>query len=333
MFYELDNGILHAQICDFGAKITRLLVPDQKGEKADVVLGFATEHEWRTLEPSFNAVIGRFANRIGQAQFTLDGVTYRLPRNNGNNCLHGGLQGFHQKTWTVAERDEHHIVLTYHSPDGEEGFPGNMDVQVIYRLDGAALRIEYRATTDQPTVINLTNHAYFNLEGESSPSVLDHVLQIHADAYTPQDENGCPTGEIAPVEGTPLDFRTPTRIGDRILHPFFAHERGINNNFILNLKQPQTTSNDLKLSPAAVLSAAGRTMAVYTDQPGLQVYTGNYIEPNKGKSGAVYRPLCAVCLETQNFPDAPNQPSFPSAVLRPGETYTTYTVYQFNERI
>ncbi len=322
MFYELDNGILHAQICDFGAKITRLLVPDHKGEKADVVLGFASEHEWRTLEPSFNAVIGRFANRIGQAQFSLDGVTYHLPRNNGTNCLHGGLHGFHQKEWTVLQHDEQHIVLRYYSPDGEEGFPGNMDVQVTYRLEGAALRIEYRATSDRPTVINLTNHAYFNLKGEASPSVLEHVLQIPADAYTPQDESGCPIGEIASVEGTPLDFRTPTRIGDRILHPFFAHERGINNNYVLR-----------PTGPAAVLTAAGRTMTVYTDQPGLQVYTGNYIEPHIGKSGTMYRPLCAICLETQNFPDAPNQPSFPSAVLRPGETYTTYTVYQFDERI
>ena len=312
MFYELDNGMLQAQVCDFGAKITRLLVPNQKGERADVVLGFATEHEWRILEPSFNAVIGRFANRIGHAQFTLDGVTYHLPRNNGDNCLHGGLQGFHQKTWTVVEQDEQHIVLTYHSPDGEEGFPGNMDVQVSYRLEGTVLRIDYRATSDRPTVINLTNHAYFNLEGRASSSVLDHVLQVFADTYTPQDESGCPTGAIASVEGTPLDFRTPTRIADRIHHPFFAHERGINNNYVLK--------DDL----AAVLKAAGRTMTVYTDQPGLQVYTGNYIERC---------PHSAICLETQHFPDAPNRPSFPSAVLRPGEVFTSCTEYRFNERI
>lgn len=322
MLYNLNNGVLQAQISDLGAKITQLLVPNKNGEIKDVVLGFSSQEEWENQEIYFNAIIGRCANRIKNGRFTLDGKHYQLPINNGTNSLHGGVHGFNEQTWTVLEYDQRHIQLCYRSEDGEEGYPGNLEVWVTYCLtDDNALSISYKATTDAPTIVNFTNHAYFNLEGEQSPSARNHILQVMADQYTPFDETACPTGEILPVEGTPMDFRQPLRIGDRIDDSFFAPGRGIDNNWLL------PASDELRL--AAILSADGRTMETWTTCPALQVYTGNYVENNVGKSGTMYCPQNAVCLETQNCPDAINHPHFPSPILRPGECFEQQTLYKF----
>lgn len=330
MLYTLSNGRLQAEISTYGAKLTRLLVPNDQGEVKDIVLGFASEDEWRTKETYFNAIIGRCANRIKDGRFVLDGKSYQLPVNNGTNSLHGGLHGFNEKEWEIVQRpttnDKRQITLHYRSADGEEGYPGNLDIWVTYELtDDNALSISYEAKTDAPTIVNFTNHAYFNLNGEDSPSVRNHLLQVLADAYTPFDDTACPTGEVLPVEGTPMDFRQPTLIGDRIDLPFFAPGRGIDNNWLL--QRPMT--NDQRPMLAAVLQASGRTMQVLTTCPALQVYTGNYVEENIGKSATLYRPQNAVCLETQNVPDAINHPNFPSPVLRPGEEFRQQTIYRF----
>ena len=314
-----------AEISSYGAKILRLEVPNDKGEIADVVLGFKTMEEWQTKETYFNAIIGRVANRIKDGRFTLDGKAYQLPVNNGTNSLHGGVHGFNEKIWEVVSHDAHELVLRYCAADGEEGYPGKLEVTVTYRVEGTSLAIHYHAETDQPTIVNMTNHAYFNLSGEGTPSVRDHVLQVFADAYTPFDETACPTGEILPVEGTPMDFREPVSVGERIDDPFFAPGRGIDNNWVL--RKDETRRHEPQL--AAVVSAAGRTMEVYTTTPGLQVYTGNWVESNIGKSGAMYCEQNAICLETQNHPDAVNHPQFPSPVIRPGQPYDEQTVFCF----
>ena len=313
-----------AEISNYGAKLLRLMVPDDKGQLADVVLGFNTIEEWQTKEPYFNAIIGRVANRIKNGRFELDGKTYQLPINNGTNSLHGGVHGFNSKVWDVVSYDDRSLVLHYCAVDGEEGYPGNLDVIETYSVKETSLTIHYEAVTDAPTIVNLTNHSYFNLNGETSPSVRNHMLQVIADAYTPFDETACPTGEILPVEGTPMDFRVPTLIGERIDDPFFVPGRGIDNNFVLS-KIEGNNSPEL----AAIVRASGRKMEVYTTLPGLQVYTGNYVEENVGKGGTCYNPQNAVCLETQYFPDAPNHPSFPSIVLRPGEEYGHTTIFSF----
>ena len=318
------TGGLEASITNYGAKILSLLVPNRDGEKVDVLLGFSSMEEWQTLEPSFNAVIGRYANRIKNGCFSIDGQTYQLPINCAGNTLHGGLQGFQQQIWDIVKQSHDSIVLHYQSADGEQGFPGTVDVYVTYQITkDNALRITYEAKTTAPTVINLTQHAYFNLAGESSGSIREHILQINADAYTEMDDSNCPTGKILSVEDTAMDFRQPTRIGDRIDDSLFAPTRGIDANWVL------AHPFDQKLSLAATLSAAGRTMQVRTTAPGLQVYTANFVEENIGKSGTVYHPQNAICLETQNYPDAPNHPSFPSAILRPGEIYFSQTEYKF----
>lgn len=318
------TGGLEASITNYGAKILSLLVPNRDGEKVDVLLGFSSMEEWQTLEPSFNAVIGRYANRIKNGCFTIDGQTYQLPINCAGNTLHGGLQGFQQQIWDIVGQSAYSVSLHYRSMDGEQGFPGTVDVYVTYQITkDNALRITYEAKTSAPTIINLTQHAYFNLEGESSGSIREHILQINADSFTEMDDSNCPTGKILSVEGTAMDFRQPTRIGDRIDDSLFAPTRGIDANWVL------AHPFDQKLSLAATLSAAGRTMQVRTTAPGLQVYTANFVEENIGKSGTTYHPQNAICLETQNYPDAPNHPSFPSAILRPGEIYFSQTEYKF----
>ena len=318
------TGGLEASITNYGAKILSLLVPNRDGEKVDVLLGFSSMEEWQTLEPSFNAVIGRYANRIKNGCFTIDGQTYQLPINCAGNTLHGGLQGFQQQIWDIVGQSAYSVSLHYRSMDGEQGFPGTVDVYVTYQITkDNALRITYEAKTSAPTIINLTQHAYFNLKGESSGSIREHILQINADAFTEMDDSNCPTGKILSVEGTAMDFRQPTRIGDRIDDSLFAPTRGIDANWVL------AHPFDQKLSLAATLSAAGRTMQVRTTAPGLQVYTANFVEENIGKSGTMYHPQNAICLETQNYPDAPNHPSFPSAILRPGEIYFSQTEYKF----
>ena len=314
---------LEVYIANYGAKILRLLVPDDKGEKTDVVLGFASPEEWMSQERYFNAVIGRCANRIKDGRFSLEGKDYQLPCNSGGNSLHGGVQGFNAKWWDEVSKNSQHLTLHYQSKDGEEGYPGNLDVYVTYRVENNDLSIIYEATTDRSTIVNLTNHAYFNLHGEHAISVRDHALQVLADAYTPFDETACPTGAILPVEGTPMDFRQPCLIGERIDDPFFAPGRGIDNNWVLR----PNDAHGLQL--AAVLSVPERTMEVWTTCPALQVYTGNYVERHAGKSGTVYAPQNAVCLETQNIPDAIHHSHFSSPVLRPNEQYREQTVYRF----
>ena len=316
---------MKVQITNYGAKIVSLYAPDKDGKLADVVLGFSTLEEWKTKETYFNAVIGRYANRIKDGHFTLDGKEYKLAVNNGTNHLHGGNVGFNEKVWDVVGQTKHSVSLHYRSADGEENYPGTLDVYVTYNvtLDNA-LEITYEAKTDKPTVLGFTNHAYFNLKGEGEGNVRDHVLQVFADEYTPFDDTACPTGEILSVEGTPMDFREPVLVGDRIDLPFFAPGRGIDNNFVL-----RKTDGKKKPELAAVVSAAGRTMQVLTTMPGLQVYTGNWVEKNIGKSGREYDVQTAICLEAQNFPNSPNIPSFPSPVLRPGEVYFEQCVYKF----
>ncbi len=320
------NGLL-AQITNYGAKIVSLTVPNDKGEQKDIVLGFNTLDEWMEKETYFNAIIGRYANRIKDGRFSLDGITYQLPINNGTNSLHGGIHGWNEKIWEVVGQNAYSISLHYRCADGEEGYPGTVDVYVTYCLTrDNALQITFETKTDKPTIIGLTNHAYFNLAGEGSGDVCDDTLQVFADEYTPLDDTACPTGEIAKVDGTPMDFRTPQRVGDRIDDPFFASGRGIDNNFVIRGALPRNG----ELHHAAVVEADGRRMEVWTTMPGLQVYTGNWVEKNIGKSGREYDVRHAICLEAQNFPDSPNHSNFPNAVLRPGEVYHEVTEYRFS---
>ena len=327
-----SSGLV-AQVTNYGAKLVSLIVPNQDGLKADVVLGFNTLGEWMTKETYFNAVIGRVANRIKDGKFTLDDKEYILPQNNGKNCLHGGVHGFNEKVWDVVGQTAYSITLRYRAIDGEEGFPGNMDVEVTYAVTREnGLKITYEATTDKPTLVGFTNHAYFNLAGEDSGRVDDHVLQVFADEYTPFDETGVPTGDILPVAGTPMDFREQIRIGDRINDPFFASGRGIDNNWICcpaTDEERAQNKKDPSFRKVAELSADGRTMEVYTTAPALQVYTGNYVEQNVGKGGKQYDIQHAVCLEAQNCPDAINHDNFPSPILRPGQLYRQVTEYKF----
>lgn len=327
-----SSGLV-AQVTNYGAKLVSLIVPNNQGVKADVVLGFNTLDEWRTKETYFNAVIGRVANRIKDGKFTLDGKEYQLPVNNGTNSLHGGVSGFNEKVWEVVGQTAYSVTLHYRAMDGEEGYPGNMDVTVTYAVTrDNALRITYEATTDAPTLCGFTNHAYFNLAGEGSGRVDDHVLQVLADEYTPFDDTACPTGEVLPVAGTPMDFREPVRVGDRIGDPFFAPGRGIDNNFVTRPATEEERAQNKKdpaLRKVAVVSADGRTMEVHTTAPALQVYTGNYVEQNIGKSGKLYDVQHAICLEAQNCPDAINHAEFPSPILRPGQLYRQVTEYKF----
>ena len=326
-FYTIKSkGGLVVEISNLGAKITKLLVANGKGEVKDIVLGFRTAEEWQTKETYFNAICGRVANRIKDGQFTLDGKSYQLPHNNGTNSLHGGVEGFNAKIWEVTGQSAYEITLHYRAKDGEEGYPGNVDVWVTYTATkDNTLRIHYEAKTDAPTIVAFTNHAYFNLAGEDSGRVHDHVLEVHADMYTPFDETACPTGEILPVAGTPMDFRKPVRIGDRIEDPFFAPGRGIDNNWCLCAGDAPK-----ELRHAATVSADGRTMECWTTMKGMQVYTGNYIERNEGKGGKIYDIQHAVCLEAQNWPDSVNHADFPDIVLRPGEKLDEITEYRFS---
>ena len=271
---------------------------------------------------SFNAVIGRYANRIKNGTFALDGTVYHLNRNDNNNTLHGGPHGFHEKKWDVVQVSDNAVTFHYFSPDGEENFPANLDVWVTYEVADHALSIYFRAHADRLTVVSLTQHAYLNLSGEGSPSVADHLLQIFADYYTPFDDTACPTGVIAPVHNTLLDFRQPVRIGERMFAPQFDAWRGINENFILSDKAP--------MKKAAVLSADGRTLTVYTSMPGLQLYTGGYIESHIGKSRQPYGPHCALCLEPQYFPDSPNHPHFPSTRISPQHDFNETIKFVFS---
>ncbi len=326
---------VEVKIITYGGIITAVNVPDERGAVKNVALGFDNFKDYETKNPYFGCITGRYANRIAKGRFTLDGTTYQLATNEGVNHLHGGTIGLDKRVWEVTreivEPERTGIELHYLSPDGEENYPGNLDIYVTYTLNAQnELEIHYRAVTDRSTVVNLTNHSYWNLAGEGSGSIEDHVLYLNADRYTPVDGYAIPTGELAPVAGTPLDFTTPKRIGDdlRSDHPQIACVRGFDHNWVLN----RPSLEDRTLIQAAVLShpASGRRMEVWTTEPGIQFYSGNFLDGSRyGPSRRAYRQGDALALETQHFPDSPNHPEFPSTVLRPGQTYDTTTLYKF----
>ncbi len=333
--YTLKNGPLTVRITDYGGRIVSVLAPDTQ-RKSPPTWCSASRHWPEYLkDASFQgAIIGRYGNRIAKGQFTLDGKTYSLPRNNGENHLHGGPEGFYTKLWTPAVRHEKGgdvLELTYTSPDGEQGYPGTLSAKVVYSLEeGGRLRLDYSATTDKPTVVNLTNHSYFNLAGEGSGPILGEEIQIEADKFTPVDETLIPTGELKPVAGTPFDFTKPTAIGARIEQkdPQLVIGKGYDHNFVL--RGPMGT---LRLAARVVDPKSGRALEVLTTEPGLQFYSGNFLDGSfSGKSGKPYTLRSAYCLEAQHFPDSPNEPTFPSVVLKPGETYRQTTVYRFTTR-
>ena len=320
---------LKAQITNYGAKIVTLFVPQADGTTVDVVLGFKTLDEWLTKEVYFNGINGRVAGRISNAQAEIDGQTFHFTQNQGQHTLHGGNHGFNDKVWDVVEHTPNTLTLHYLSVHGEEGFPGNMHVNVRYEVKDTALNIYYDASTDQPTIINLTNHAYFNLKGEGQGTIHDHALQVISDEYIPYDEKTLPTGEVASVVGTPMDMREPVLIADRIDDPFFAAGLGIDNGWAL---PGWNTPNGPAMQLAAVLIGGQLRMETWTDFPCMQVYSGNYVENHLGKSDVLYSPQCAICLETELFPDSIHYPLFPNSILRPGDTWIHQTSYVFYAR-
>jgi len=330
--YTLTNrhGV-QVGITNYGGKVLSLLVPDRRGKLADVVLGFDSLAPYLGKEPHFGTLIGRFANRIAGGRFLLEGVEYQLPLNRTPNTLHGGMEGFDRKVWAAREvaGNSPAIDLSYLSPDGEEGFPGNLEVRAVYTLtDANELRLDYTATTDKTTVVNLTNHSYFNLAGQGNGDILSHLMMINADQFTPTDSEQTPTGEIRSVASTPFDFRGPTAIGARIDQddPQLKFGRGYDHNFVLNHNR-----EDLVLAARVVEPESGRVLEVLTTQPGVQLYTGNFLDGSlRGKDGKVYPYRSAFCLETQHFPDSPNHPNFPSTVLKPGQTYQETAVFRFS---
>ncbi len=329
--YTLTNaGGMSVDVMTYGAILVSLRVPDAEGEIDDVVLGFDSLDGYLGRHPRFGSIIGRFGNRISNAQFEIDGETYTLARNNGENHIHGGVVGFDQVLWeaeTVETDGRAGVAFSYTSPDDEEGYPGELAVEVTYLLgNDNALSIDYRATTNKSTHVNLTQHAYFNLAGEGSGDIGDHVLQLYADQFTPIREGLIPTGEIRDVTDTPFDFRTSHPIGERIdaMYDQLTLAGGYDHNYVV-AGEPGI------LRPAARVTEpeSGRVMEVLTTEPGVQLYTGNNLSRVEGKSGHVYGPRSGFCLETQHFPDTPNRPEFPSTLLRPGEVYESTTVFQY----
>jgi aldose 1-epimerase len=337
--FTLDNGRgLVAEVTNFGGIIVRLLVPDRAGRAADVVLGVDSAGEFEAKAAGFNSVIGRYANRIAGGRFTLDGQTYQLETNSSSGGvpvhIHGGRQGFNRRLWTATTtvRDGLPAVrLSLTSPDGDQGYPGNLQVEVLYSVtaDGA-LRLDYTATTDRPTPLNLTNPAYFNLKGEGEGDILDHELTLRAARYTPVSPALIPTGELAPVAGTPFDFTRPRRIGERITadHPQMAIGRGYDHNFVLDHR-----GDAPGLAALVHERASGRVLEVLTTEPGVQLFTANHFAGRLvGKSGRAYPRYGGFCLETQHYPDSPNQAAFPSTILRPGQTFRSTTLFRFSTR-
>lgn len=332
LFTLSREGAPTVAITSHGAYIVSILAADREGQTADVTLGYEDLAGYLGDGGFLGAVVGRYANRIARGEFSLGGQTHTLARNNGPNHLHGGPGGFHRRLWTprvVTGPEGDALELTYVSADGEEGYPGTLTVTVVYSLtaDGG-LRLDYSATTDAPTVVNLTNHAYFNLAGEGSGDILGHELQIEADTFTPVDETLIPTGELRPVEGTPLDFRQPVALGARIddSYPQLLAGGGYDHNYVV-----RGAPGELRLAARVHEPQSGRVLEVLTTQPGVQLYSGNFLDGTiVGKSGRPYEKRCGFCLETQHFPDSPNQPTFPSVVLEPGEDYEQTTVFRFS---
>ncbi|HEX4773402.1 MAG TPA: aldose epimerase family protein [Bryobacteraceae bacterium] len=332
--YRFSNGNgLAFTVTNFGGRIVNIWAPDREGKREDIALGFDTLDGYVHKNPYFGALVGRYANRIANGRFTLDGQVYQLPVNNPPNTLHGGFHGFDSVPWKAAE--VHHngsraLQLEYLSRDGEEGFPGNLQTTVLYSVtESNELRIDFHATTDKKTVLNLTNHSYFDLAGQGKGSVLDHVVTINADRYVPIDEHLIPTGALPAVAGTPFDFRTPRRIGERIddPDPQLKLALGYDHTFVLS----KDGANGPGFAAKAVEPKSGRTLEVYTTQPGVQFYTGNHLTGNvTGKGGVVYAFRTGFCLETQSFPDSPNHPDFPSTELAPGDDYRSTTIYRFS---
>lgn len=325
-FYSLSDGKIEAGIITYGGIVVSLRTPDRDGKLADIVLGCNSLDEYIAQTAHFGGIIGRYANRIAHGTFQLDGHTYSIPKNDGDNALHGGLIGFDKVVW-AAHSVPDGIELTYVSKDGDEGFPGTLTTTVHYTLRGGALRIEYFATTDKDTVLNLTNHSYFNLAGEGNGDILRHVVKINASRITPLNANLIPTGEVKSIDGTPFDFREPHAVGERIDadDPQLKFGLGYDINYVLD--------HPGKLEQVAEVyePTTGRLLRVRTDQPGLQFYTGNHLDGTiTGKDGHVYKKRDALCLETQHYADSPNHPNFPSTELKPGQTFHSVTVYEFS---
>jgi len=326
---------IEMQVTNYGGIITSLKTPDRAGQFADIVLGYDNLAAYVANSPYFGAIVGRYANRIARGHFTLDGAQYTLAVNNGPNSLHGGLRGFDKVVWNARpfqNEDGQGLTLDYTSPNGEEGYPGTVHTTVTYTLTpDDRLIVDYQATTDKATPINLSQHSYWNLAGNASRDILGHVLTINADAITPVDSTLIPTGEIAPVQGTPFDFRTPTAIGARVdqrENTQIRYGNGYDHNWVLN--RGGAPQNALVPAARVVEPTSGRTMAITTTEPGLQFYSGNFLDGSiTGKGGAVYRFRYGLALETQHYPDSPNHPNFPSTILRPGQQYRSRTVYKF----
>ena len=333
--YTLKNSNgAETRIITYGGTIVSLKMPDKNGKFGDVVLGYDSIADYEKNQSYIGALIGRYANRIAKGRFSLDGKEYVLAKNNGENHLHGGLKAFDKVVWTAkssVDKNGANLELSYLSKDGEEGYPGNLTIKVVYTLtENNELKVAYSATTDKNTIVNLTQHAYFNLAGAGSGDILNHQLTLYADKFTPTDDGSIPTGELRSVKGTPFDFLTPAVIGARINN---ADEQlkfgnGYDHNWVLN-----KNDNSLTLAATVFESASGRVMEVYTTERGLQFYAGNYLDGAiKGKSGQNYPRRSGFCLEAQNFPDSPNKSNFPSPVLKPGETYRQTTVYKFSAK-
>ena len=328
--YTLRNkNNMEVCVTNFGGRIVSVMVPDKDGQMRDVVLGFDSIQDYVSKPSDFGASIGRYANRINQGRFTLDGTEYQLPQNNYGHCLHGGPQGFQYRVFDAVQPNPQELELTYMAEDGEEGFPGNITCKVLMKLtDDNAIDIRYEAETDKPTIVNMTNHSYFNLDGDAARNEA-HLLTIDADYYTPVDSTFMTTGEIAPVEGTPMDFRTPTPVGARINDYDFVQLKngnGYDHNWVLNTKGDITRKCATLESPLTDI-----VLDVYTNEPGIQVYAGNFLDGSlTGKKGITYNQRASVCLETQKYPDTPNKPEWPSAVLRPGEKYMSQCIFKFS---
>lgn len=322
--FTLSAGAVRVQVLSYGGVLSAIEAPDRHGAVANVLLGFTDLADYVQRSPYFGCITGRYANRLAGGRFTLDGRTYHIPLNDGPNALHGGGIGLDKRVWKVEEAGDAAVRLHYTSHEGDQGFPGTLALTVLYTLDSdGSLRIDYAATTDAPTVVNLTNHSYFNLAGEGSGDVYGHVVRIAADRYTPVGPELIPTGAIEPVAGTPLDFRVPTAIGARIRdsHPQLVIGHGYDHNYVLDGDAP---------AAIVVEPGSGRTLTVATTEPGLQFYTGNFLDGSLvGPAGRAYRQGDGFALETQHFPDSPNQPGFPSTVLRPGQEFRSSTTFTF----